>query len=213
MMVDSLCSWLDVNSCLAEPPCPLLPRRRKPRARGRAAPNILLIVADGIGSWMLGCNGNTQIHTPNIDLLAKGGTRFAGNFVCAPSPRPAARHYSPDVREAAPPMPAPCFSICWPRKATTVDTRASGTWEVTPRRSITAAYWQPSTGLPDPITAQRQGISGSAERGQAIFPHDRLRYCSRWSGLPLLRDVREIHVRGHGPRSRVRQMRLATRIS
>src|SRR5580704_6741332 len=53
-----------------------------------APPNVLLIVGDGIGSWMLGCTGNTQIHTPNIDLLAKGGTRFAGNFVSAPSSSP-----------------------------------------------------------------------------------------------------------------------------
>ncbi len=47
-------------------------------------PNILLILADDLGAWMLGCYGNREIRTPNIDLLARGGTRFIGNFVCTP---------------------------------------------------------------------------------------------------------------------------------
>ena len=52
------------------------------------APNILLIVAEDLGSWMLGCYGNKEIHTPNIDLLARGGARFANHFVCTPSSSP-----------------------------------------------------------------------------------------------------------------------------
>ena len=47
-------------------------------------PNILLIVAGDLGSWMLGCDGNRDIQTPNIDLLAKEGTRFGSNYVYAP---------------------------------------------------------------------------------------------------------------------------------
>jgi arylsulfatase A-like enzyme len=53
-----------------------------------AAPNILLIVAENLGSWMLGCDGNKDIRTPNIDLLARGGTRFANNFVFTPASSP-----------------------------------------------------------------------------------------------------------------------------
>src|SRR5579859_1268870 len=60
---------------------PLLGADKKAPA---APPNILLILADGVGSWMLGCYGNQDIHTPNIDLLAKGGARFANHFAASP---------------------------------------------------------------------------------------------------------------------------------
>ncbi len=53
-----------------------------------AAPNVLLIVAGDIGSWMLGCYGNKDIRTPNIDLLAKAGTRFANHFAYTPASSP-----------------------------------------------------------------------------------------------------------------------------
>ena len=46
-------------------------------------PNILLIIADDVGAWMLGCYGNREIRTPNIDLLARSGTRFLFHFGCA----------------------------------------------------------------------------------------------------------------------------------
>ena len=52
------------------------------------APNILLIVAEDLGAWMLGCYGNKEIYTPNIDLLARGGARFANTFVCTPASSP-----------------------------------------------------------------------------------------------------------------------------
>ncbi|MGH9721542.1 MAG: sulfatase family protein [Bryobacteraceae bacterium] len=47
-------------------------------------PNILLILADDLAAWMLGCYGNKEIRTPNIDNLARAGTRFANNLVCTP---------------------------------------------------------------------------------------------------------------------------------
>ncbi len=47
-------------------------------------PNIVLILADDLGAWMLGCYGNKEIRTPNIDLLARAGTRFVNHFVCTP---------------------------------------------------------------------------------------------------------------------------------
>ena len=52
-------------------------------------PNIVFIMADDLGYGDLGCYGQTQIQTPNIDRLAKEGMRFtdfyAGSTVCAPS--------------------------------------------------------------------------------------------------------------------------------
>jgi len=50
-----------------------------------ARPNIVLVVADDLGAWMLACYGNREIRTPNIDLLARGGTRFLYNIGCAPT--------------------------------------------------------------------------------------------------------------------------------
>jgi arylsulfatase A-like enzyme len=47
-------------------------------------PNILFILADDLAAWMLGCYGNKEIKTPNIDTLARAGMRFANNFCCTP---------------------------------------------------------------------------------------------------------------------------------
>lgn len=52
-------------------------------------PNIIFIMADDLGYGDLGCYGQEQIKTPNIDKLAAEGMRFtnayAGSTVCAPS--------------------------------------------------------------------------------------------------------------------------------
>jgi arylsulfatase A-like enzyme len=54
-----------------------------------ARPNILFILADDLGYGDLGCYGQKQIATPNIDRIASEGMRFtqayAGSTVCAPS--------------------------------------------------------------------------------------------------------------------------------
>lgn len=52
-------------------------------------PNIIFIMADDLGYADVGCYGQQQIQTPNIDRMAREGTRFtqcyAGSSVCAPS--------------------------------------------------------------------------------------------------------------------------------
>lgn len=53
-------------------------------AQSAAKPNIVFVLADDLASWMLGCYGNTEIQTPNIDRLARMGTRFVNSFVCSP---------------------------------------------------------------------------------------------------------------------------------
>jgi len=63
---------------------PLLAQRNRKQAAAPTRPNILLILADDLAAWMLGCYGNREIRTPNIDLLARAGTRFANNFVVTP---------------------------------------------------------------------------------------------------------------------------------
>ena len=70
-------------------------------AERAAVPNIVMILADDLGYGDVGCYGQKQIQTPNIDRFAAEGVRFtqcyAGSTVCAPSrcclmtsPRPAA---------------------------------------------------------------------------------------------------------------------------
>lgn len=44
-------------------------------------PNIVVILTDDQGIWSLGCYGNQEIKTPNLDRLAADGVRF-DNFYC-----------------------------------------------------------------------------------------------------------------------------------
>lgn len=67
----------------------LMPASRAAAAPIASRPNLVLIMADDLGYGDLGCFGSTKIATPNIDRLARQGTRFtqfyAGSPVCAPS--------------------------------------------------------------------------------------------------------------------------------
>lgn len=45
-------------------------------------PNVLFILADDQGAWALGCAGNPEIRTPNLDRLAASGARLT-RFYCA----------------------------------------------------------------------------------------------------------------------------------
>ncbi len=51
--------------------------------------NLVLILTDNHGAWTLGCYGNPDIRTPNIDRLAAEGTLhercFSSNAVCSPT--------------------------------------------------------------------------------------------------------------------------------
>ena len=47
-------------------------------------PNIILIVADDMGWYDLGCYGNTFIETPHLDKLASQGIRFTDGYAAAP---------------------------------------------------------------------------------------------------------------------------------
>jgi arylsulfatase A-like enzyme len=61
-------------------------------ASAAAAPrpsNLVFILTDNQGAWTLGCYGNPDIRTPNIDRLAAEGVRFthalSSNPVCSPT--------------------------------------------------------------------------------------------------------------------------------
>ena len=69
-----------VKSLAAEVNTQAAPKRR---------PNVVLIMTDNEGAWTLGCYGNRDIKTPNIDRMAAEGalfTRaFCNNAVCSPT--------------------------------------------------------------------------------------------------------------------------------
>ncbi len=44
--------------------------------------NLLFIMSDDQGAWAMGCAGNDEIRSPNLDRLAREGIRF-DNFYCA----------------------------------------------------------------------------------------------------------------------------------
>jgi arylsulfatase A-like enzyme len=58
-------------------------------AQTRRKPNFLFILADDHAGYVLGCDGNRDARTPNLDRLASGGVRFAAHHcnspVCTPS--------------------------------------------------------------------------------------------------------------------------------
>ena len=48
-------------------------------------PNILLLVADDLPSWMMGAYGNAELKTPNLNRLGQMGARFLNHFTAAPA--------------------------------------------------------------------------------------------------------------------------------
>ena len=51
--------------------------------------NILFILTDDQGAWALGCAGNKELITPNIDRIAEEGMRFDNCFCVSPVCSPA----------------------------------------------------------------------------------------------------------------------------
>jgi arylsulfatase A-like enzyme len=76
----SLLAWVGLLLVAAE---------RAAGAEQAPRPNVIMVLADDLGYGEVGCYGQRQIRTPNIDRLAAEGVRFtqcyAGSTVCAPS--------------------------------------------------------------------------------------------------------------------------------
>lgn len=58
-------------------------------SRNAEQPNLLFILTDDQGAWAMGCAGNTEIRSPNLDRLAREGMRFDGFFCTSPVCSPA----------------------------------------------------------------------------------------------------------------------------
>ncbi|NOU86004.1 sulfatase-like hydrolase/transferase [Paenibacillus sp. LMG 31460] len=52
-------------------------------------PNIVFILSDDQGAWAMGCAGNREVKTPNLDRLAASGVRFDNFFCTSPVCSPA----------------------------------------------------------------------------------------------------------------------------
>ena len=52
-------------------------------------PNIIFILTDDHGCWAMGCAGNSELRTPNLDRLARTGTRYENFFCVSPVCSPA----------------------------------------------------------------------------------------------------------------------------
>lgn len=105
-------------------------------------PNIVLIVADDLGSAELGSYGQKKIRTPHLDQMAAEGMRFtqfyAGSPVCAPSRyvlmtgKHGGHAYIRDNREVNPegqfPIPAATLTIAEVLKSQGYTTGAFGKW-------------------------------------------------------------------------------------
>ena len=52
-------------------------------------PNIILLLSDDQGEWAMGCSGNHEIITPNIDRIAREGIRVRNFFCTSPVCSPA----------------------------------------------------------------------------------------------------------------------------
>lgn len=63
-------------------------RCRRERA-GDPRPNILLVFTDQQTIQAMGCAGNTHVHTPHMDALARRGARFVSSYCAAPICGPA----------------------------------------------------------------------------------------------------------------------------
>lgn len=107
-------------------------------------PNIIYILADDLGYGDLGCYGQTQFETPNIDQLAKNGMLFtqhySGSAVCAPA-RCAlmtglhtghtpvrGNQNDPDTEEGQSPMPADTYTLAHHLQAAGYQTGIFGKW-------------------------------------------------------------------------------------
>lgn len=52
-------------------------------------PNIIVILSDDQGAWAMGCAGDSEVKTPNLDRLAESGMRFSNFFCTSPVCSPA----------------------------------------------------------------------------------------------------------------------------
>ncbi|MFH1716851.1 MAG: sulfatase [Planctomycetota bacterium] len=71
----ALCSGAALSRAIAQ---------KQSQQSGEDKPNILLILSDDHSTPHLGCSGDPNLRTPNLDKLAEGGMRFERAYTTAP---------------------------------------------------------------------------------------------------------------------------------
>ena len=136
---------------------PLFAQRR---AAPPTRPNIVLLLAEYLPAHALGCYGNKEIRTPNIDLLARGGTRFTYHAACAPAPAPCRaslltglvprQHGLQEGQTVAPPALAKAAMISDLLSSAGYNCGFAGHWglgdDAKPQPGF--RYWRPGAGQP-----------------------------------------------------------------
>jgi arylsulfatase A-like enzyme len=103
-----------------------------------AKPNILIVFTDDQGYADLGCYGSKTNKTPNMDQLAKEGTRFTNFYaqhVCGPS-RSALLTGRYPIRSKGWSMPAGEITFAELMKKIGYQTACIGKWDVSNRKAI-----------------------------------------------------------------------------
>jgi arylsulfatase A-like enzyme len=74
--------YLSVATCVAVGLIAASPPRQVRAAESTQHPNVVIVLSDDQGWGDLSVNGNSNVHTPNIDSLARDGAIFDRFFVC-----------------------------------------------------------------------------------------------------------------------------------
>ncbi|OAV44011.1 sulfatase [Lewinella sp. 4G2] len=97
-----------------------------PTPTGMDRPNIILIVADDLGLYDLGCYGNDIIETPRLDAMAAAGLKFNAAYCAAPICSPSRAAIQTGLAPArtgmtehlrGTPTPTDCQPVIAPRNA------------------------------------------------------------------------------------------------
>ena len=85
MSFNSVAAWNRRHFLGAAAALPLAAQKKKDEdAPPPTKPNVVLVIADDLPAWVLGCYGNVEIKTPNIDRMARTGVRYSNSFVVTP---------------------------------------------------------------------------------------------------------------------------------
>ncbi len=130
---------------LTGPALPAERPRRLPIVLPRA-PNVILVVAEGLGFGHLGCYGQKLIKTPNLDRMAAEGVRFADYYAggatcresryCLLTGRRAPRASTNDIH--TPHLKAKDWTMASMLKQAGYSTAVFGTWLIGSKDSGTA---------------------------------------------------------------------------
>ena len=131
--------------------------------------NVVFVLTDDQGYWAMGCAGNDEVETPNLDRLATMGMRF-DNFFCASPVCSPARASILTGR-----IPSQHGVHDWLRKGNMISTKTPGLGWGDDRE---IAYLKGLTGYTDVLAENGYvcGISGKWHLGDSIEPQKGFSY-------------------------------------